>query len=141
MKLHIDVPITNDEVVFKKSLEIPKYNNILETFQFYNEYIEVFRIDILMVYTEGKYESFSDWYKLREPKYVLKGKTLIIETFLTNSLLNTFVNANHNDDYKILSNLILETIADVELPKKVKDFDKEKFKMNVENFFKKEGII
>lgn len=141
MKLQINIAITNDEIVFKKSLELSKYNCILEKFEFNNNDIELLEIDILMVYTEGKYESFKDWYKLNEPKYILKSKTLKIETFLKNTLLDNFVKADLKEDYKLLSRLILNTVLEVKLPMKVKNLDKEKLELELNTFFKKEGII
>ena len=141
MKIELAVTIVNSEEAFNKSLNIPNFNNLLEKFQYENEYIDILKINILMVYTEGEYESFKDWYKLKKPKYQQESRVLVIETFLKNDALKIFENANRNLESEILSNLVLKTISETIFPAKLKLFDKERFKTDVEEFFKEEGII
>lgn len=139
--IELTVPIVNNEKVFNKSLEISCYNEILARYSGASELINLFRIDVLMVYTEGEYESYKDWYKLKKPKYIESKKSFVVEVFLQNEQLNKFINSTKEDGFKILSNLIIDTIESCILPKKVKDFDKERFKADVEEFFREQHLI
>ena len=141
MKIEVTVPIVNDEKVFNKSLEISKYNNLIELFSYENEYINTLRIDILMVYDEGEYESYNGWYKLRKPKYIESDKKLIIETFLKNKELDIYVELDDKNSFRILSNIVLNLIEGSELPKKLKNINKGQFKADIEQFFKEQDLI
>lgn len=119
----------------------------------YGDDIEVFLIGFVGVKTKPGYE---DWYKERKPRYVdykqsknrLTG--LVMETIkeysydikFDNELYDKFVNSSDEDSKKLLVEKILESFEHLDkLPKKVKDFDKEKFKTDVEEFFREQGLV
>lgn len=119
----------------------------------YGDDIGVFLIGFVGVKTKPGYE---DWYKERKPRYVdykqsknrLTG--LVMETIkeysydikFDNELYDKFVNSSDEDSKKLLVEKILESFLHLDkLPKKVKDFDKEKFKTDVEKFFREQGLI
>ncbi|MCZ8169770.1 MAG: hypothetical protein ACK5RV_07820 [Flavobacterium sp.] len=53
-----------------------------------------------------------------------------------------FVSANETESKKLLAQEILRSLSNLDaLPKKVKDFDKERFKEDLEQFFKSEKLI
>ncbi|RMZ59697.1 hypothetical protein D1632_08720 [Chryseobacterium nematophagum] len=59
-----------------------------------------------------------------------------------NELYDDFVSSSDEESKKLLVRKILESFEHLDkLPKKVKDFDKEKFKSDVEQFFKEHDII
>ncbi|MPS72603.1 MAG: hypothetical protein E2590_05550 [Chryseobacterium sp.] len=55
---------------------------------------------------------------------------------------DNFVSSSDEESKKLLVRKILESFEHLDkLPKKVKDFDKEKFKFDVEQFFKEQDLI
>jgi len=119
----------------------------------YGDDIGVFLIGFVGVKTKPGYE---DWYKERKPRYVdykqIKNRLtgLVMETIkeysydikFDNELYDKFVNSSDEDSKKLLVEKILESFLHLDkLPKKVKDFDKEKFKTDVEKFFREQGLI
>lgn len=119
----------------------------------YGDDIETFLIGFLGVKTKIGYE---DWYKEKKPKYVdykqtknrFTGEMMeIIKEYgydikFDNELYDEFVNGTDEESKNLLARKILESFAHFDkLPKKIKDFDKEKFKVDVEEFFKEQKII
>ncbi len=61
---------------------------------------------------------------------------------ITGGAYSEFVGETDNQSKKNLAKEILNSLVHLnKLPKKVKDFDKEKFKMDLEEFFKKENLV
>ena len=101
-------------------------------------------------------KGFEHLFKLLPPKYIdLKvsknlhtgeeqefKKHFFCSINLLGDYYDDFVKSSDQESKKLLAREILKSFSHLDkLPKKVKDFDKEKFKMDVENFFKKEGMI
>ncbi|MPS72457.1 MAG: hypothetical protein E2590_04820 [Chryseobacterium sp.] len=119
----------------------------------YGEDIETFYIGFVGIKTKIGYEQF---FKERKPRYVdykqtknrLTGEMMeIIKEYgydikFDNELYDEFVNGTDEESKNLLARKILESFAHFDkLPKKIKDFDKEKFKVDVEKFFKEQKII
>ncbi|MEA9414292.1 hypothetical protein [Flavobacterium sp. PL02] len=143
MKLEISVPIVNDEKAFNKSLFITTFNDILSGFHFEYNLINKLEIGILMVYTEGdNFEGYDDWYKLKKLKYKDFDKTLYYEFFLKNDRLNEFILADDDESKKILADEILNSFFNLDkLPKKIINFDKERFKSDLKSFFVEQKLL
>lgn len=144
MKIKITAPIVNSEKAFNKSLDLSNFNdNILSKFLNTNSYINNFEIGILMVYTEDEnFENYGSWYKLKKIKYDEENKFLYYEFFLKNDELTHFINSSDEESNKILAKKILESLENLDkLPKKVKDFDKERFKQDIKHFFKEHDLL
>ncbi|TLX23342.1 hypothetical protein FE904_22370 [Chryseobacterium indologenes] len=119
----------------------------------YGSDIETFLIGFLCVKTKSGYE---DWYKENKPKYIdykktknrLTGEVMeIVKKYgydikFDYELYDEFVNASDEDSKSIFVKKLLESFSHLDkLPKKVQDFDKERFKTDVEDFFKEKGVI
>lgn len=145
-----------DTKSYLKSNLVQEVSNNLQSLlknKTYGTDIETFLIGFLAVKTKPGYE---DWYKEKKPKYVdykqsknrITGETMeVVKNYgydikFDNELYDEFVNGTDEESKKLLAREILKSFIHLDkLPKKVKDFDKKKFKMDVENFFKEEGII
>lgn len=89
---------------------------------------------------------------LPKPKYI-KGKKVIkpdgipftLEDSFEYSIkldFETFKNSSEIDAKKMLANEILQSLKILEdIKKKIKDFDNEKFKTDLEDFFRNEGLV
>lgn len=61
---------------------------------------------------------------------------------VTGERFKEFVSASETESRKILAQEILNSLSNLEaLPKKVKDFDKEKFKTDMQQFFKEQNLM
>lgn len=119
----------------------------------YGSSIENFILICILVKTKPGYEA---WYIPRKPKYIeskiyknkLTGQELeikrqyTIEFKIDYELYDEFAVATEELSKKILANKILESFSHLDkLSKKIDDFDKDKFKKDVEKFFQEQGII
>lgn len=100
---------------------------------------------------------YEKWYQVRNPKYkelqIIKsifpnGDDIIIKNSFSNDIkidgeeYDNFITISDEESKKILAKKIIESLENLDkLPKKVKDFDKEKFKNSISNFFKERGLI
>ena len=119
----------------------------------YGSDIETFLIGFVGIKTKPGYE---EWYKERKPKYIdykasknrITGLPMeIIKTYSYDikfdyDLYDEFVEASDENSKKILILKILDSFTHLDkLPKKIKNFDAEKFKSDIEIFFKKNEFI
>lgn len=97
-------------------------------------------------------EGYEEWFKIRKPRYkaidkikLLDGNTVeLIGVYGYDIKLNfnEFVAATETKSRKILAQEILNSLSNLDaLPKKVKDFDKEKFKSDMKTFFKEQDLV
>lgn len=101
-------------------------------------------------------KGFEHLFKLLPPKYIdLKvsknihtgkeqefKKHFFCSINITGDYYNEFVNSSDEESKKLLARKILESFEHLDkLSKKVKDFDKEKFKSDVEEFFREQGLL
>lgn len=115
----------------------------------YGRGVQNFFIGCICVKPRGGYE---EWFKIRKPKY----KELVKIKLLDNSIkelkgvfsydinlnFDVFVNNTDIENKKLLASEILNSLFNLDnLPKRVKDFDKEKFKSDLEFFFKDQNLI
>jgi hypothetical protein len=99
---------------------------------------------------------FEHLHKDFKPKFIelktltnkLTGEPLNIEKQFSYSIkvqgekFKDFILATEIDSKKILAVEILNSLSNLDaLPKKVKDFDKEKFKADIEQFFKEQNLL
>ena len=140
----------------KKSDIIQQLSDDLENYlkdKNYGSDIETFLIGFIGIKTKPGYE---EWYKERKPKYTaykasknrITGLPMeIIKSYSYDikfdyDLYDEFVEASDENSKKILVIKILDSFTHLDkLSKKIKDFDKDKFKKDVEKFFQEQGII
>ncbi|PUV24415.1 hypothetical protein [Sphingobacterium athyrii] len=140
----------------KKAVLVQNISDELQNFlknKNYGEDIETFYISFLGVKTKT---GFEDLYKAKKPNYVdyklIKNRFTglmmeIVKEYgydikFDHELYDEFVNSSDEESKKLLGREIIKSFSYLDkLPKKLKDFDKEKFKIDVENFFKEVGII
>ena len=113
----------------------------------YGEGIKHYTICLICVKPE-----FELFHKVRKQRY---RKTETIKTLdeKTITLTNTFgydikmdyatyINASDKEGLQLFASKIMESLFYLEkLPKHVKDFDKERFKSDLEGFFKEKGLV
>ena len=112
----------------------------------YGEGIKYYTIGLICVKPE-----FEFFYKIRKQRY---RKTEIIKLdektiTLTNTFgydikmdYATYINASDKEGLQLFASKIMESLSYLEkLPKHVKDFDKERFKSDLEGFFKEKGLV
>lgn len=119
----------------------------------YGSDIKTFYIRITCIKTKPGYEA---WYKLIKPKYIdyskstskLTGEILeVIKTYsynikIDNENYDDFVYSSHEESIRILASMLINSLSNIDsLPKKVKNFDKEKFKNDFRAFFEENGWI
>lgn len=136
-------------IVKSFSNEIGKY---FKNRNYGNDLKSIIIIPIIVKHIVG----FEEWYKVRKPKFIerkdlqnrITGKRIIIEkefiieTRLNNEEYNTFISSTDEDIKKLLAREILSSLSNLDaLPKKVKDFDKERFKADMHEFFKEKNLI
>lgn len=133
-----------------KNKQIIDFSNSLKEYfinKSYGEGINHFLIGIICVKPE-----FESFFKVRKPRYKAidnikffdGNKTELIGVYGYDIRLNfeEFVSASETESKKILATEILNSLTNLDvLPKKVKDFDKERFKEDIEQFFKSEKLI
>jgi hypothetical protein len=133
-----------------KNIQLIEFSNSLKEYfiiKSYGEDLNHFVIGIICVKPE-----FETFFKVRKPRYkaidkikLLDGNTVeLIGVYGYDIKLNfnEFVSATETESRKILAQEILNSLSNLEdLPKKVKDFDKERFKEDIEQFFKSEKLI
>ncbi len=133
-----------------KNIQLIEFSNSLKEYfinKSYGEELNHFLIGIICVKPE-----FESFFKVRKPRYKAVdniklfdgGTTELIGVYGYDIKLNfeEFVSANEIESKKILAQEILNSLSNLDaLPKKVKDFDKERFKADMEQFFKSEKLI
>lgn len=114
-------------------------------------------IGIIMVRMEPGYEA---WYKPRKPRYIkykeiiprkewsnirekiIIEKELCLETRLSNDVYDQLCNASEEDSWRIFANELLKALRLLdELPKKIKDFNKEQFKDDAKRFLVDNNLL
>lgn len=151
ISLEIDI-----EAKSKSSLII-NLSEDLKTFfseKHYGEGVLNFFIGCICIKTKPGYE---EWYKIRKPRY--KALTIIkdvgqvgnnveiknsfsIDIKIDNGLYDTFISSLDVESSRILASEILKSLSYLDaLPKKIKDFDKERFKSDMEKFFKESSLL
>ncbi len=96
--------------------------------------------------------NYDQFFKIGRPKYVedrtvvyekILGPTHIYKSFSFNIKLDfeEFISSNTEDGLKMIAGSIMETVRTLKYPKKIKDFDKEKFYEDLRLFFEKEKIL
>lgn len=150
MKFNITQEI--DIEASKKSNLITFLSESLGIFLFDADYgsdIQYFFIGCICVMTRPSYE---DWFKIRKPRYQTINKIKLLDgslkeqkgVFTYDIKLNfdDFVFASDKDSNRILALEILKSLSNLDaLPKKVKDFDKTRFKSDIEQFFKDNDLL
>lgn len=113
----------------------------------YGDELNHFLIGIICV--KGEFESF---FTVRKPKYkavdrikLFDGNTTeLIGVYRYDIKLNfeEFISTTETEGRKVLAREILNSLSNLDaIPKKVKDFDKEKFKSDMETFFKERDLV
>ena len=147
----------NFGIARKTSLEghkhklIAELTNDLELFFSDKEYgkgIKYYTIGLICVRPE-----FEIFHKVKKQRYrktetieSLDGKSKITftNTFGYDIKMDyaTYINASDKEGLQLFASKIMESLSYLEkLPKHVKDFDKERFKSDLEGFFKEKGLI
>lgn len=154
MKFSISIRI--DQKANHKSDIIVNMSQELKVFfadRFYGEDVQDYIIGCLCTSAPEGFEKFN---KTQKPVYVDDKTTknkftgephrmfkLFINEFnFNNEEYDDFVDSSDEESKKILAKKILECLENLDkLPKKVKDFDKERFKEDMQHVFKGQGLI
>lgn len=154
MKFEIVVNELDEEMKNKLSLikDFSLFINNFSSNNFYSDDLKSIRLIIILIKTQKGYE---EWFKVRKPKFITHkiietftgdkieiNKEFVIETRIDNEDYDNFLQATDEESKRVLALEILKSLSYLDaLPKKVKDFDKERFKLDIEQFFKTEKLI
>lgn len=154
MKFAISIRI--DQRANDKSRIVVSISEELKAFfrdKFYGEDIQDYSIGFTCVLPP---EGFEHLFKKKKPAYVDDKTTKnrftgephrMFKLFLDSIDLDSteyadFVDSSDEESKKILAKKILESLENLDkLPKKVKDFDKERFKQDMEEFFRAQNLL
>lgn len=154
--MNISISLIMDPLAKHKSNIIVSMSQELKAFfadRFYGEDIQDYSIGFTCVLPP---EGFEHLFKKKKPAYVddktTKNKFTgephrMFKLFLDSIDLDSreyadFVDSSDEESRKILARKILESLENLDkLPKKVKDFDKERFKQDMEEFFREQNLL
>jgi len=155
-KMNFEIVINElDEEMSIKLPVIKEYSTFIAKFLSDKDYgngLESLRLIFILIKTKKGYE---EWFRTRKPKFTEHNiletfsgekieiiKEFAIESRIDNDSYDNFLMATETESRKILAQEILNSLSNLDaLPKKVKDFDKEKFKSDVEQFFKEHDLV
>lgn len=147
MKLGVSVNVSI-EVEDKTQIIHSLFNELEMNFSKKNYGKGLLQIIIEIVCLSPEFEEF---FPLRKPKYielkeyVTEGVNIKEEKLFTYSLKIDFIlfkNQTIQANKHLLALEILKSLSNLDaLPKKVKDFDKERFKADIEAFFKEQNLL
>lgn len=147
MKLGVSVNVSI-EVEDKTQIIHSLFNELEMNFSKKNYGKGLLQIIIEIVCLSPEFEEF---FPLRKPKYielkeyVTEGINIKDEKLFTYSLKIDFIlfkNQTIQANKHLLALEILKSLSNLDaLPKKVKDFDKERFKADMEAFFKEQNLL
>ncbi len=151
-KMNFGITQEIDAEASAKSNIIISFSESLEDFLANKDYgndIRNFFIGCICVMERPGYE---DWFKVRKPRYQTISKVKLLDgsireqngvfTYDIKLDFDMFVSATEEESKRILALEILNSLSNLDaLPKKVKNFDKERFKSDIEAFFKSEKLI
>lgn len=147
MKLGVSVNVSI-EVEDKTQIIHSLFNELEMNFSKKNYGKGLLQIIIEIVCLSPEFEEF---FPLRKPKYielkeyVTEGVNIKEEKLFTYSLKIDFIlfkNQTIQANKHLLALEILKSLSNLDaLPKKVKDFDKERFKADMEAFFKEQNLL
>lgn len=154
MKFAISIRV--DQRAQHKSNIIVSISEELKMFfadKFYGEDVQDYIVGCLCTSPPEGFEKFN---KPQKPVYVDDKTTknkftgephrmfkLFINEFnFNNEEYDDFVDSSNEESKKILAKKILESLENLDkLPKKVRDFDKERFKKDMEEFFREQNLL
>jgi hypothetical protein len=118
----------------------------------YGKDIENISISIILV---RQYPGYEDWDKPRRPKYIehrearcISGELMIwhkrfeLEVRFDNDVYDEFLHADEEQSKRIIARETLKALDLLDkVPKRLKDFDKERFRTDVANYYRSQGWI
>ena len=156
MNFNIEKTISEEAIAKDKSKIILSLEEDINNFLNHENYGKDIEIYTLKLNCVNPPKGFEHLFKLLPPKYIEFKSSKNIHTGEHQKFKNQFfcsinIIGNDYDEFiigtneqskKILGKKILESLANLDkLPKKVKDFDKEKFKADMEKFFKEQSLL
>ena len=139
---HLSEDLSNrSQIVVGLSNELEKF---FET-RNYGSSIETFLIGLICVRPE-----FEQFFKPKKPKYIEEGteshdgiSVKIIKLFSYDLKLDykLFKETEEKEICKFIAKSIIDSLTELALPKKVQDFDKELFELDLMSYFKERNLI
>ncbi|WP_133147477.1 hypothetical protein [Chryseobacterium aquaticum] len=145
-----------DNLAYNKSFQIQELSKELNTYlkdKDYGSDIKSVIIGAVLIKTKP---GFEDWYKERKPKYIehkitknrITGQSMeIIKNFtydikFDSGLYDEVVNSSDVESLKIISREIVMSLKHFDkLTKKLKDFNVDRFTLDIQSFFLSKGLI
>jgi hypothetical protein len=154
MKIEIRVNESDIEASHKLEVVESLSNQFASFFERkdYGSGVKSILIICILVKTKPGYE---DWFKVRRPKFTeykllenkITGYKKVIEKEFAYEIridhndFDEFISQYDKVSKKILALRVLDSLSNLDkLPKKVKDFDKERFNADIQDFFQKQGL-
>lgn len=140
---------TSEGIEDRVNIIVDMSNELNEYFSIKDYGNDLIRIVIGTICVSPEFEFFS---KIRKPKYVAHRKYInqdgieILEdkvfSFDLKLDYETFKNQSDEENKKMLASEIIDSLSNLDaLPKKVKDFDKERFKNDMKAFFEEQKLL
>lgn len=108
-------------------------SNFISSFDF-GAGTERILIGIVCILTQPGYEN---WYKERKPRFTKADKTFFFDIKIDGRKYESFVTSTDNESKKLLAIEILNGLNKIdEIPKNVKDFNRDIFKIKVTEYLK-----
>ena len=153
--MNFGISIEIDSLASHKSEIIQNLSNKLFSFfedKYYGESINIFTIGCICIKAIPDYE---EWYKIRSPKYketetikLLDGrklelkKTYVYDIKFNEEEYNKFIKSEVKEAENMIAKKIIDSLSYLDkMPKKINDFDKERFKHDLITYFKSNGLL
>lgn len=154
--MNFNIEISIEEEAIKKNIVIISLEKELNNYINHKNYgkdVETFTIRLNCI---NPPKGFEHLFKLLPPKYIDFKIVKNIHTgeyqefrkhfFLSINIIGDnyekFISSTDEESKKILAREVLKSFVHLDkLPKKIKDFDKEKFKADVEKFFRQQNLL
>lgn len=154
MKFEIIINELDEEMLSKLPL-ISKLSTSINWFfvdKFYGNDLKSIRLIFILI---KKKQGYEEWFKTRKPKYISHNvletfsvekieinREFVIESRIDNDFYDSFLKATDEESKKLLAKEILNSLSKLDvLPKKLKDFDKERFMEDLQQFLILEKLI
>ncbi|GAA0875034.1 hypothetical protein GCM10009118_14420 [Wandonia haliotis] len=154
--LRIDAFSMGEDMAKKKSFIINDFSKQINAYIKVRDYGNDIYQYLVSIDVVNPSEGYEHLYKDFKPKYTeykalinkFSGDKMEIEKQfhysikITGELFDEFISTTETEGRKILAQELLKSLSNLDaLPKKVKDFDKERFKADMEAFFKEQNLL
>jgi hypothetical protein len=149
--MNFGITLETESSIYKKTAVVRELSRIIKEFLSDKNYGNGVQHMFIGIICKKERAGYEDWYKPRKPKYKSEEsieyavgkfkKNYNIFTYDVKLNYEAFKIKNEETRFQYLAQSLLKSFDNLDsLPKKIKDFDKEKFKLDLASFLKEQGI-